>query len=420
VTIDPDLVRQARLKAGLSLAQVAGSDLSRQAVHLIETGKVRPSMRSLQIIARRLGVSALSLQVSVDAGAEMPHRRAAELERLCERQRYDEVVELAGQLLTQNTSTYLAAFAHMYLGRALAYLGRPDDALGHSRRARRLFETEDDPWSAAEACEWEAGALFLKQDLRAVALGEEALQRYRVLEPRRPEVEARMVEHLATFLMQRSDYIRAEQCYHQALQVAGPLLELARLGRIYHGLGQCSYCLGDKRRGIELTSRAVALYAVEDDLRPAQARLALPAVENDLGVMLLREGQPERAEELFRSALGRLEVAGAERMQSHILLSLAEARQGQGGLDEAVTLIERALDMARRVGEPRAVASAHRQLGEVFELRHQYEAADQCFRDALAVIDEAGLATARPEYVAAYQRFLDGRADTAPLERSAG
>jgi tetratricopeptide (TPR) repeat protein len=420
VTIDPDLVRQARLKAGLSLAQVAGSDLSRQAVHLIETGKVRPSMRSLQIIARRLGVSALSFQVPVDAGAEMPHRRAAEFERLCERQRYDEVAELAGQLLAQDGSTYLAAFAHMYMGRALCFLGRTDEALAHSRKARRLFEAEDDPWSAAEACEWEACALFLKQDARAVALGEEALQRYRALEPRRSEVEGRMVEHLATFLMQRSDYIRAEHCYKQALQVAGPLLDLARLGRIYHGLGQCEFFIGHVRRGIELVSRAVALYAVEDDLRPAPARTGLPAVENDLGMMYLRQGQPERAEELFRSALRRLEEAGAERLRSHILLSLAEARQGQGELDEAVSLIERALDLAHRVGEPRAIAGAHRQLAEVYERRLEHELADRHFERALATLDEAGLTAARPEFVTAYQRILDARAQSEPVERSAG
>ena len=419
MTIDPDLVRQARLKAGLSLAQVAGSDLSRQAVHLIETGKVRPSMRSLQIIARRLGVSALSFQVAMDAGAEVPHRRAAELERLCERQRYDEVRELAGHLLEQDTSTYLIAFAHMYLGRALVHLGRPDEALTHAQQARRLFEAEDDPWSAAEAREWEATALFLKQDARAVAVGEDALGRYRALEPRRPEVEARMVEHLATFLLQRSDYVRAEHCYQQALQVGGPVLDLARLGRIYHGLGHCYHCLGDARRGIELLSRAVALYAVENDLRPAPARIELPRVENDLGWMLLRAGQPERADELFQSALRRLQEAGAERLQSHVLLSLAEARQGRGELDDATELIERALELSERLDERKAMASAHRQLGEIHEVRQEHHLADERFREALAILDAAGMTGARAECQTAYQRLLDARAAVVPLERSA-
>ena len=420
MTIDPDLVRQARLKAGLSLAQVAGSDLTRQAVHLIETGKVRPSMRSLQIIARRLGVSALSLQVPGDAGAEMPHRRAAELERLCERQRYHEVVELATHLLAHDTSTYLTAFAHLYVGRGLAHLGQPDEALPHLRRARQLFDAEDDPWSAAEAREWEAAALYLKEDPRSVSVGEDALERYRALEPRRPEVEARMVEHLATFLVQRSDYVRAEQCYQQALKVAGPVLDLVRLGRVYHGLGRCCYSLGNTRRGIDLVSRAVALYAVENDLRPAPARVDLPRVENDLGMMLLATGQLERAEEFFESADRHLLEAGAERMRSYVLLSLADVRQGQDRLEEAVDLIEQALELAERFGEQAALAAANRQLGQVHALRHEHDLADERFQLALTILDEAGMTGRRDECLAAYQRVLDARADAAPLERSAG
>jgi tetratricopeptide (TPR) repeat protein len=420
VTIDPDLVRQARLKAGLSLAQVAGSDLTRQAVHLIETGKVRPSMRSLQIIARRLGVSALTFQVQVDTGAEMPHRRAAELERLCERQRYDEVVELAEQLLAQDTSEYLDAFAHLYLGRCLSHLGRPDEALQHLRQARRVFESEDDPWSAAEARDWEATALYLKQDAKAVAAGEDALERYRALEPRRPEVEARMVEHLATFLVQRSDYARAEQCYQQALQIAGPVLDLTRVARIYHGLGRCCYSQGQARRAIELISRAVALYAVENDLRPAPAQDGLSRVENDLGLVFLREGQLDRAEELFWSALRRLQEAGIERQQVHMLLCLGEVRQRQERLEEAIPLIEQALELGHRLVLPNTVAAANRQLAEVHELRQEHDLADQRFHQALAVLDEAGLTSERSTYLATYQRMLDARAGTGTLERSAG
>ena len=420
MTIDPDLVRQARLKAGLSLAQVAGSDLSRQAVHLIETGKVRPSMRSLQIIARRLGVSALVFQMPVDAGAEVPHRRAAELERLCERQRYHEVVELAEQLLVQDTATYLAAFAHLYLGRAQVHLGRPDEALPHLRRARRIFESEDDPWSVAEAREWEAGALYLKEDPKAAVVGEEALARYRELEPRRPEVEARMAEHLATFLVRQRDYVRAEHCYRQALEIAGPVLDLSRLGRVYHGLGRCAYNLGQVARAIELLSRAVALYAVENDLRPAPARIDLPRVENDLGVLLLGDGQVDRAEELFTSSLRHLEEAGAERLRSHGLLSLADVRQRQGRLDEAAELITSALELATRLNEQRAMAAAYRQLGGLHELRQEHHLADERFRDALAILDGPGLDRARAECMAVYQRILDARANAAALERSAG
>src|SRR5207244_5452557 len=97
VEIDPTVVRQARLAAGMSLAEVAGSELTRQAVHLIETGKARPSMRSLRILSERLGMPASSFLARPENGPANPE--VAELDHLCQRQEYHAVVERARQIL---------------------------------------------------------------------------------------------------------------------------------------------------------------------------------------------------------------------------------------------------------------------------------------------------------------------------------
>jgi transcriptional regulator with XRE-family HTH domain len=55
VSISFGRLRQARLEAGLSLAQLAGSTCTRQHVCLIERGRARPSMPILQALAARLG-----------------------------------------------------------------------------------------------------------------------------------------------------------------------------------------------------------------------------------------------------------------------------------------------------------------------------------------------------------------------------
>src|SRR2546428_9250777 len=55
VDVRPGSVRQARLEAGLTLEQVAQGEVSRAAIHLVETGKARPSMRTLEHIAQRTG-----------------------------------------------------------------------------------------------------------------------------------------------------------------------------------------------------------------------------------------------------------------------------------------------------------------------------------------------------------------------------
>jgi len=53
VDVDPAKLREARLAAGLSMAALGGSELSRASIHLYETGRARPSRRSLELIAER-------------------------------------------------------------------------------------------------------------------------------------------------------------------------------------------------------------------------------------------------------------------------------------------------------------------------------------------------------------------------------
>src|ERR1700680_3548807 len=55
IEIKPGTVKQARADAGLSLAQVAAGQISRTAIYFVETGKAKPSMETLKLIADRTG-----------------------------------------------------------------------------------------------------------------------------------------------------------------------------------------------------------------------------------------------------------------------------------------------------------------------------------------------------------------------------
>jgi tetratricopeptide (TPR) repeat protein len=283
--------------------------------------------------------------------------RIAELEYLTEQQRYLDVMELAGALLHER-SRGLWAYGHFFLGQALNRLFRPVEAIGHLQSARTLFEELDEPWLAAECLEWEAGARYLEEDSRALELAEEALRRYRDLEPRAAEIESRMLEHLGTILVRHRDYVRARDRYEEALQVAGTRLDISRLARIYHGLGTCHVNLGDRQRAMELTSRAVNLYGVENDIRPHAARFDLPRAEGDLGMCHLAQGDLERADDLLQAALDHLAETGVERLRSRGLLSMAELRMAQGRTDEAEALIFEAAALAERFDEQLTLAAA--------------------------------------------------------------
>lgn len=53
VVVRDGSVAEARKEAGLTLAQVAGDELSRAAIHLVEKGVTRPSIETLRQIARQ-------------------------------------------------------------------------------------------------------------------------------------------------------------------------------------------------------------------------------------------------------------------------------------------------------------------------------------------------------------------------------
>jgi transcriptional regulator with XRE-family HTH domain len=55
IPIVPSRVRQARLERGLSLAELAGADVSRAFIHQLEQGLARPSLPVLEMIAERTG-----------------------------------------------------------------------------------------------------------------------------------------------------------------------------------------------------------------------------------------------------------------------------------------------------------------------------------------------------------------------------
>src|SRR5262249_21177684 len=287
--------------------------------------------------------------------------------------------------------------------------GRPAEALPHLREARERFQALRDPWWVAESMDWEAIALHMLEDPSALRVGLKALRRYRALEPRQPETEARMLEHLGTIYFVRRDYRRARASYEAALEAAGGVADRARSARVSRGLGSCHYELGDLDKAAELVFKAVTLYEAEQRIAPAPVRMDLPRAENDLGLIVMRQGQAERAETLLRSALAHYEAAGIERLQSHTLLSLAELRQREGRLDEALDLVPGARERATAREETYALTAGYRQLGEVHAARGEHALADASFQRSLLLCQAAGLDERMRAYMRVYERVLNER-----------
>lgn len=392
----------------MTLSQLAGAELSRQAIHLVETGKSKPSMLTLELIASRTG-KPVSFFLSPARGGQLAaaDERVLELQRLCVQQHFQGAVELGEKILADGPPPSVAAQVNHYLGQALAKLNRADEALAYLHRAQALLQGEPDPWLAADCADWEACALYLKEDSRALTVGEEALRLCRETDPRLPGTEARILEHLATIHVKNHSYDRAITYYEEALDTAGAIRDLSRMGRTYHGLGIAYQQLGNLERATEFTHKALALFALERD----QALIARG--ENELGLLLMRQGQVARAEELFRGAIAHFEAAGVEQSKSHVLLSLAELKMGAGHLDEAGQLLDKAIELATRLGETLALSTGHLLRGRLYARLDRRAQSDMEFAAAFGLLSGAGLHDRLAESHADYAEVLEQRGDAA-------
>jgi transcriptional regulator with XRE-family HTH domain len=87
ISVDPARVRAARIAAGLSLGQVAGHQVSRTFIHLVEQGRSRPSRAVLALIARRTGKPMDYFRSTASGKAESSNDLATDLSVLASRVR---------------------------------------------------------------------------------------------------------------------------------------------------------------------------------------------------------------------------------------------------------------------------------------------------------------------------------------------
>ncbi len=321
-------------------------------------------------------------------------RAIAAIEALCSRGEFAEAAAACDRLLIDSLQPQVEARVRVLAGQALASASRPGPALEHLNSAKEILGSHPNSMLAAECADWEACCLYLLEDNRAASVAERALGLCRSLSEPAPLLEARILEHLGAY-------------YKRALDAAGSIRDLRRLARINHGLGVAYDGRGDHDRAVEFVRKALVLYGQEGDM------VSLARAENELGLLLMRIGQRERAEDLFVTALGRLESSGTEIGRSHYLLSLGELYLTGGRVADAVPIIRDAIEQARRMSERLAESTGHHLLGEAMERLGVPAAADDEYHMALDLLRGDGVHARLIEVHVSYASVLERRSDLA-------
>ncbi len=401
-------VRQARQEARLSLAQVAADQVSRTAIHLIENNRVKPSLETLQLIARQTRQPIEYFLLDPDAYPELiePQKELRNLERLTLVREFEAAIKLGLGLIAKRWSDEDAALVRFYLGQSYCRLVQPKLALVHLPLARAQFERQQDEWLAVDALDWEASAWGLLEDPKSIALANEALERCRKLEPRPPQLEARILGHIASMFVVAESWVLAISHYEAAVDVANTVKDLLQMAKMHHGLGVAYQRLQQPVRARQHFDKALALYSIESDLS------AVYRLEHDIGHLLLQEGQIDSAEQhLLKALAGSEELQIDRRGRGYILANLGDVSLRKGRPDEALRYLNKATEVGEAFGEQIVLADVQVLRGRLEERQRNSRAADDHFLEAIRILGALEMLDRLRDCHMNYAKVLDDRGD---------
>jgi tetratricopeptide (TPR) repeat protein len=377
-------VKQARLEAKLSLAQLGKGHVTAPAIYLVETGRTRPSLPTLEHIARRTGKPIEYFLADPGGTADDAHAGLTELESLVASNRFAEAAELGERLLHLGTSAHRLGRIRYYMAFSLLNLARPKEAAVLLKDAHAHFAAADDKLMLAECLGAEASLVNLTQHPGGVDLAQRALALLRTLNPVPKTTEARLLGILGNAYVSNKEWDQAIAAYQEAITAAGAVYDLRRLAMMYGGMCYAYREIGEIEAAVRFANRSIALFEVLRD------QLNLARVENNLGLILLARGEAAHAREHLDRSLNLQEESELEIGRSHVLLSISELNLHEGKVREARDLANQALELAERLEERPNIAEAHIWLALAADREGDEKTTDHEFQLAIAELTSIG------------------------------
>lgn len=407
VNLRPGAVKQARLEAGLSLAQLGKGHVTAPAIYLVETGRTRPSLPTLEHIARRTGRPVEFFLAEPQGTVDDTDTRLAELGALQADGRNTEAIALGRSLLDRSASAYRLGRIRFLLGEAYRAAGELDLAAGMLADARSHFEAVSDGMMLAECVGAQAMLALATESKEAVGLAEKAVALCRGLKPVPAPTEARLLGILGAAHLAAHDRTSAIAAYEEAIAVASSVLDLRLMAREYGELGAAYGSAGDAATAARYAVRSLTLLEVLRD------RASLARYETSLGQILMGAQDYDGARLHLGRALELGDGSDLEPGRARVLVGLGELSLLEGDADRALVLVREALEAAERNEDGVAVAEAHVSLGRIADQRGEDDAADRQFEAAILGFEATGMRERLLQTHGAYAEILERRGELA-------
>lgn len=377
-------VKARRLELGLTQREVAGEDFTRGFISQVENGLIDPSLKSLEIIAQRLGapvghflgeadaVDPVAVETSIRRAHELLHQDPTQAIESA-RSALEGAEELGdpGLIARAQAAVAWAAYYGDDLAEAALRFRLAAEAYRLSGNHIQTVRCLNAAGSAAhrigndeEAASNYAAALDLVVDLEEPAIND----------------QLRIMVNLGLLLTDLQESVKAIAQLHRALNFSAEHREYYRYGEVHNALGVNYRRLGEFDEAMVHYREAIAFHkAVHEDSQAAQAML-------NCGNALAVQGAHQEARGVISEALQIYQELGDEKNEATARAELARLAWLQGNIELAEELCDDALqELTDKELRGRLLVLR----GRICEHKGDVEAATEAYTNGLALLEDS-------------------------------
>jgi tetratricopeptide (TPR) repeat protein len=353
------------MASGMSQAQLGAPYFTRAHVSAIELGKIRPAMRSLEHIARKLNKPASYFLDDADVERARGERELeiGSIPGLLTFTSAPEALRRAEALLDGgNLSVRETCRLRLYAGSAFNLVHRGREAINMLTVAQRLAgELGDERLTRATGYQLAVATRIAGNPRGAREMLEALLRRIENSKPPDQLLRLRVLITLGGCAQDLGEPRAATTYYQQALEWSSEIGDLARIAFIHQGLGNAYRALGDRDGAAGHYQKALASAELGNDL------IGVLIMRNALAVMAADAGRIEAAYEHVARAIEIARVSGPAAYLAHCYATRAEValKAKDTALARSSAQAAIAAVVERGADADRAVASATLVLAEL-------------------------------------------------------
>jgi tetratricopeptide (TPR) repeat protein len=422
-------IREVRTKLGMTQAQLAAPEFSISYISAIERGKIRPSLKALSILARRLDVPLTFLLEGSPSGAAEARAVGYSPADSGPDQKIDVDLLQAHVLIQQGASAeaeqLLAPIQperittdqvyRLYLLRGSIHLGASEyqEAVVDLRAAVSQGEGLNDSEYIERARNLLGRAYYslynytlaMENHLRCNS----AIESGQINDP---FFSLDVYSNLANDYFRLGDLDKAVKFYHRALEILdGMGRDSKSFAQKYMEVSQHYKAVGKLTMARDYAMQSLAIYEMRDEQR------LVGLIHQRLGKTLEKQENLDAAEAEYRTAIEIERELNDEIAASTCLTSLAELLLKRGNKEEAEKEAQEALNFAKASQDAQTQGQALIALAQIRHRAGDFEAADTFFSEALDLLESS---QAHEIAAGAYFRFANMLEERGDVQRSLG